>query len=95
MILHVQSKFHYLPTPTSGAIEIPLITLRTDVPKLSQDSWKCKHPSAVGETDPRTYIEVLPGVDRVRRFYLWEQDEDDERVREEVFAARMHRSCDF
>ena len=83
---------HYLPVSISDVTEIPLITLRTDVPGLSQSSGERKYPSTTGETDPRAHLEVLSGMDRVRRFYVWEQDEDDECVWEAVFAARVHRS---
>lgn len=95
VIPHIGSTFRYSPTRTSDAIEIPLVTPGTDMPKLPQSPRKRKHPGAVGEADPRTHIEVLPGVDRVRRFYVWEQDEDDERLREEVLAIGVHWSCDL
>ena len=71
---------------------IPPITLRADVPDLSQGSWRCKYSGTTRETDPRTYLEVLPGVDRVRRFYMWGSDEDDECVWEEVSATGVHWS---
>ena len=48
------------------ATEIPLVAFRTDMPKLSQGPRKSEHPSTTGEADSRTYIEVLPGMDRVR-----------------------------
>jgi len=86
---------HGLPVSIPDVAEIPLVAYRTDVSELSQGPRKCEYPSTTGKTDPRTYIEVLPGMDRVRRFYLWEQDEDDERVREEVFTARVHWPCDL
>ena len=72
--------------------EIPLITLGADMSDLSQGSRRRKYSGTIGETDPRTYLEVLPGMDRVRRFYVWEPDEDDECVWEEVFATRVHWS---
>jgi len=52
----------------------------------TQSSLERECPSTAGETDPRTYTEVLPGIDRVRRFYTWEWDEDDERALGAVFA---------
>jgi len=79
----------------SDMTEIPLITLGADMSNLSQGSREREYPGAAGETDPRSYLEVLPGMDRVRRFYLWEPDEDDECVWEEVFAIRVHWSREF
>ena len=88
-------EFHCLPIPISNAAEIPLITIGTDMSSVSQGPWKRERPGTSGETDPGTHLEVLPGMDRVRRFHLWKQDKDDERVREEMLAARVHWSRDL
>ena len=56
---------HCLPVSISDVTEIPLITLGADVSSLSQSSRKREYSSTAGETDPRTYIEVLSGMDRV------------------------------
>ena len=88
-------RLHGSLIPISDVTEIPLITLRTDVPSLSQSSRKREYPSTARETDPGTHIEVLLGVDCVRRFHVWEQDKDDECVREAVFATRVHWSCNL
>ena len=76
----------------SDTTEIPLVTLWADMPDLSQGPRRRKYSGTIGETDPRTYLEVLSGVDRVRRFYLWGPDEDDECVWEKVFATWVHWS---
>lgn len=57
---------YYLPVPISGATEIPLIARGADVSNLPQSSRKREHPGAARETDPGTYLEVLPWMDRVR-----------------------------
>ena len=72
--------------------EVPLVTLGADMSDLSQGSRRRKYSGTTGETDPRPYLEVLPGVDRVRRFYVWGPDEDDECLWEEMFATRVHWS---
>ena len=72
--------------------EIPLITFGADLSDLSQGTRRCKYPGTTGETDPRTYLEVLPGVDRVRRFHVWGPDENDECVWKEVLATGVHWS---
>ena len=92
VISQIRFGFHYLPDPIPGVTEIPLITLGSDVSGLSQNSRKREYPSTAGETDPRTYIEVLPGMDRMQRFYVWEQNKDDGRVWEAVFATGVHWS---
>ena len=95
VISRIRFRLHGSLTPISDVTEIPFITLRTDVPSLSQSSRKREYSSTARETDPGTHIEVLLGVDCVRRFYVWEQDKDDECVREAVFATRVHWSCNL
>jgi len=85
----------YPPTLIFGITEISLVTLRTDLSGLSQGFREREYPSTTGEADPRTYIKVLPGVDHVRRFHMWEQNEDDECVWEAMSAAGVYRSCDL
>ena len=80
------------PLTLSDVTEIPLITLGADMSDMPQSSRGRKYPGTTGETDSRTYLEVLSGVDRVRRFYVWGPDEDDECVWEEVFTTGVHWS---
>jgi len=87
LISQIRFGLHGSLAPISDVTEIPLITLRTGVSSLSQSSRKREYSSTAGETDSGPHIEVLLGMDRVRRFYVWEQDEDDECVREAVFAT--------
>ena len=83
MISQIRFGLHCLPVPIS------------DVFNLSQSSRERECPSTAGETDSKTYTEVLPGIDRVRRFCTWERDEDDERGEgvERPFLEPMSQIC--
>ena len=65
MISQIRFGLHCLPVPIS------------DLFNLSQSSQKRECPSTAEELDSRTYTEAPPGMDRVRRFYAWERDEED------------------
>ncbi|KAF9777286.1 hypothetical protein BJ322DRAFT_1115131 [Thelephora terrestris] len=81
-----KAETEFAPIHDRQVRQIPLVTPGTDMPKLPQSPRKRKHPGAVGEADPRTHIEVLPGW-TVCDDSMWEQDEDDERLREECLRS--------
>ena len=71
-ISQMQVAFHCSHTPIFNVTEIIIIAFGTYLPKLSQDSRKREYSSTTGEAGQRTYNEVLPGLDHMRRFYVWE-----------------------